>query len=517
MTTMAAGIYHALIMLVLTFETAFATVEQASVTDLRRAATRAPHRSYQGDGFAAMNKVLNGHIEKIAGLATASCRNFSAQQLQDHVLAPLFEHAQPELLAIYAVNGDRRQRIHSNLQETRAEWARLKTVTEARPDLLAMHRDGLCHQAVMWYVHHLSQSRRKQVAAQLVLPLLPMHYHAASGDADSAHAEVHADYESKVSCQQCHVGPVWKSWVDATLPPPLPVDPVHPGRERLKSCDYQNKPPCGPCEGLGGPRHGDGVEEFDPMNCTVVSLPVQVPESARPTPAFPALGSASIVGETRSPLAVRPDPKKPGKYPKVNASISLAWTAGVRRQRYDFQGMPPFGKPMAQIYLQTEEQVKSGNSSGVMVTIAQTSKYTPDVCVCMDAVAGNMDIDSFVPHSKHDPLDLPAEEGGLAYLGRVKVELDANDQRIAIADHYMKWAFHFLVDADQNSESYGLPLRLYGQQGVRFVYSKWDRSDPEARDPELFKIPKHCLSASKTCRETKRQQAAKSSNFVEFV
>lgn len=496
---------------------ALAGVHEASIADLQRAATRVPSRKYQGDDFTAMSNVLNGHLQKISGLSTAPCANFSLQQLQDDVLALLFEHAKPELLAIYAVNGDRRQRDHLSLQHARAEWYRLGTLTKSHPELLTLHRDGLCHQAVMWYVHHLSQSDRQRVAQQLVLPLLPLHYHAAGGDVDAAHVEVHADYESKVSCQQCHIGPVWKSWADATLPAPLPVDSLHPGRERLKSCDYQNMPPCGPCEGLGGPRWGDGVEEFDPMNCTIVALPAQVPEDARPKPAFPTHGSAAIAGDTRTPLAVRPDPKKLGKYPKVNASVSLAWDSFVRRQRYDFQGMPPFGKKMTQIYLQTEKEVKSGNSTGAMVTIAETSKYTPNICVCMDAVAGNMDIDSFVPHSPHDPLNLPAEEGGLAYLGRVSVVLDAGDHRVAIADHYMKWAFHFLVDADKDSESYGMPLRLYGQQGVRFVYSKWDHSDPQARDPALFKIPEHCVSLSTTCRDMKNHQDVRSGVLLEFV
>ena len=44
----------------------------------------------------------------------------------------------------------------------------------------------------------------------------------------------------------------------------------------------------------------------------------------------------------------------------------------------------------------------------------------PSVCVCTDAVAGVMHLDSFVPHTADDPVDLPADEGGLAYLGRIR-------------------------------------------------------------------------------------------------
>ena len=61
----------------------------------------------------------------------------------------------------------------------------------------------------------------------------------------------------------------------------------------------------------------------------------------------------------------------------------------------------------------------------------------------------------------------------LAYLGRINVALDdgRSPPTVAIADHWMKWAFHFLVDASPSSPTYGLPLRLYGTLGVRQVDS----------------------------------------------
>lgn len=485
--------------------------------DLKRAATRLPKASYRGQTFADMSVVLNTHLKRIPRLSTASCANFSTAALQESVLLPILRQASPELLSIYALFDDSRQHVHLDEQEARDDWTRLNLLSSPHPELQLVLRDGLCHQAVMWFVHHLTEPARRKLAPKLVLPLLPEHLHERvalpAADAD-AHSQIVADYQSKVSCQQCHLGPVWKSWTDATLPLPLPKDSVQPGRERLRSCDYQNEPQCGPCDGLGGPRWGDGTHEFDPVNCTVVALPHDVPENERPRPAFPSLGRAVINGDTRTPLAVRPDPKKPGKYPKVDSAVALAWDASVRRQRYDFQHMPPLGKTAAQVYLQTEEQARSGNSSGVMVTILETSKYTPSICICMNAVAGAMDVDSFVPHSPHDPLDLPPDEGGLAYLGRIRVRLDGGDNHSAVADHYSKWAFHFLVDADKQSPSYGLPLRLYGSTGVRFIYSNWTLGDPRESNPKLFEIPKHCVSFSETCREMKDQFGELQTEYV---
>ena len=305
-----------------------------------------------------------------------------------------------------------------------------------------------------------------------------------------------------MSCQQCHSGPVWSSWVNATLPPPLPVDAARPGRERQRQCDYQNSPSCSPCEGLGGPRWGDSSEQFIPVNCSVVALPHEVASSERPAPAFPALGSANIQGDTRSPLAVRPDPKKPGTYPAVDSVISLAWDASMARHRYDFQSMAPFNRPASQIYLQTADTIASRNNSGVMVSIIGLP-VAGSLCICTDAVAGVMHLDSFVNNSVDDPLrTLPADEGGLAYLGRIRLSpIDGGHNNTVIADHYMKWAFHFLVDADPKSEGYGLPLRLYGATGVRFVYSDWNTTDPRSDQPKLFDIPRFCVPLSKTCRE----------------
>merc|ERR1711972_861187 len=175
------------------------------------------------------------------------------------------------------------------------------------------------------------------------------------------------------------------------------------------------------------------------------------------------------------------------------------------RMRYDFAR---FG---SQISIQTLEQA-------MHQSVGATVGISPQSCTCDASIAGNMHIHAFEASDPLDPIKLPADKGGAAYLGRVKVTLDGDtglSRRTAIADHYMKWAFHFLVDADKDSESYGLPLRLYGQQGVRFVYSGWDSSDPQAGDPELFKIPKHCVSLSKTCRDMKSHQDLKADQLVE--
>merc|ERR1719163_2204518 len=121
----------------------------------------------------------------------------------------------------------------------------------------------------------------------------------------AAHRIVHEEYQQQVSCQQCHTGTIMlpprkglPAWDNASLPAPLPVDKAHPGRERMRDCSFTAQPPCGPCEGLGGKRWGDGPEDMTPMKCEVLHGPdVKATTRGR----FPNLGKAGITGETRDP------------------------------------------------------------------------------------------------------------------------------------------------------------------------------------------------------------------------
>merc|ERR1712070_1106938 len=141
------------------------------------------------------------------------------------------------------------------------------------------------------------------------------------------------------------------------------------------------------------------------------------------------------------------------------------------------------------------EAQRRANVTGAMVSLE------PGECVCEAGIAGNMHVDSFVEHEALDPLDLPANAGGLSYLGRIRLDPidDGFGNRTVVADHWMKWAFHFLVDADPGSPSYGQPVRLYASGGARFVYSEWTVGDPRMQNPDLFNVPRHCISLTKFC------------------
>merc|ERR1712137_1082892 len=205
---------------------------------------------------------------------------------------------------------------------------------------------------------------------------------------------------------------------------------------------------------------------------------------------YPYLGKAGITGETRNPLQVYPHPGDPkGQYPPINGSIAMGDKDEMMGLRYDFFGMG------SQISAQTVDQAKHMN-------VGATWGLFGGKCFCSKSIAGNFHAESFDADDPLDSLKLSASQGGAAYLGRIRVTLDGDvpdSQRVAIADHYMKWAFHFLVDADANSPSFGLPLRLYGSGGVRMVYDNWHIADPTIAEPKIWTIPKGCNITAPEC------------------
>jgi len=430
---------------------------------------------------------------RVPSLRARSCSTFNATQLR-HVLERMHVSSDQDLLSIYRQANDPRAQSSASISELRSEWATVDSHAERDPSTLRpVVRDGLCHTAVMWFVHHLAAPARHSFAVDptFELPLLPPHIHAnpESKTWDDSRAAVFEVYNKQVSCQQCHSGAEDE---DAALPLPSPPDRERPGLERLRSCDFQYSPSCGPCEGLGGPRTGDGNHEFDPVPCEVVSFPGDVNASERVPAAYPMKATAHMVGEVRVPLVLIPDGH--GDYPAEDINVSFGWDGQVARMRYSFNKPERF-KGSTQTYLQTFEQISSG-STGATISVSNSG-----TCTCDKSVAGVLHIRAFLPHDKLDIIDLPASQGGLEYLGRVRLNPldDGIGKRVVVADHYLKYGFHILVDAEKGSPTYGLPLRTYIPWGVRQVFTGWDLKDPAASDSTIWDIPKGCTLNDASC------------------
>lgn len=83
------------------------------------------------------------------------------------------------------------------------EWEEMNAEAAADPELARMHRDGHCHEAVMWYVHHLPDSVKAAMKDKAELPLLSNFRHNVIERKPHA-VRLQRAYDEKVSCASCH-------------------------------------------------------------------------------------------------------------------------------------------------------------------------------------------------------------------------------------------------------------------------------------------------------------------------
>ena len=177
-----------------------------SKSDEKRARQKKPGSAYRGDSFREMSKTLNGWLARSVPNGSAkSCAEFSAQELQD--LQVLLYYAKDDGLdKVYREAGDNRQ-MQSTLEDLLVQWDMLNKLTENDHAQKEIQRDGHCHEAVMWFVHHLNEDARKVLTETpgIVLPLLSEDSHigeCSERASDDAHACT--KYMEQVTCASCH-------------------------------------------------------------------------------------------------------------------------------------------------------------------------------------------------------------------------------------------------------------------------------------------------------------------------
>jgi len=181
--------------------------------DLARARRPKPSLPFLGESFGHAMRKLNGLLTKEEGLRVRPCQEFSLEEV--HAAQRLLFHARSaELHGVYHQANDTRRMAHSSLSQLDAEHGEHAGIATEAPELAAKLRDGACHEAVMWYVHHLSAEARDKVKDLLTLPLLPevMHDEEPRQPAEAPRGEqlaqkVHSRYTEQVSCAVCHVVP----------------------------------------------------------------------------------------------------------------------------------------------------------------------------------------------------------------------------------------------------------------------------------------------------------------------
>jgi len=174
--------------------------------DIARAHQVVPGPEYKGVTFKNMSLTLNKYLSATA--AVKPCDDFSAKELQE-LSAMLYLARDAKLDSVYSNIGDNRQ-LRGELEDLQKTWASLNEEVQGHHQKDALHaiqRDGHCHEAVMWYVHHLS-SDVKMVLAQtgIEIPLLSYDSHDPKcvETEDETHGKVCKGYQETVLCTSCH-------------------------------------------------------------------------------------------------------------------------------------------------------------------------------------------------------------------------------------------------------------------------------------------------------------------------
>jgi len=177
-----------------------------AASDLARARRPRPRAEVAGATFEEAMAKLNKMLTADRGLTTKACSAFTLKELHG-LQEELFTARSPELQGMY--DGDRRSLPYKSNAHLADVHSKQLSWAENRPHLTEMLRDGLCHELVMMYMHHLSASARKEIkAAALALPLLPLGgLHAPPAARDETTEAAHASYTGQTSCAICHVVP----------------------------------------------------------------------------------------------------------------------------------------------------------------------------------------------------------------------------------------------------------------------------------------------------------------------
>jgi len=182
--------------------------------DKQRAIQKIPGIHVRGTDHIDMVQKLNHRLIGTPGLITKACDAFTVDELTA-LQKSLFASRQPELQAIYAKTNDNRQlaafgQLSEDMDSLEALWDKEKAIVDANPALHDIVRDGKCHEAVMWWVHHIPDATKDELKSLLSIPLLaetptPHCEEEVFGKAPAAAVQsAMAGYKTATGCGICH-------------------------------------------------------------------------------------------------------------------------------------------------------------------------------------------------------------------------------------------------------------------------------------------------------------------------
>jgi hypothetical protein len=458
-----------------------------------------------------MTGVLNNHLQKMF-LQVKPCSEWTAEELQE-LQAELFVHRVEEFDELYSSSSDNRRMLRSSLEEHQSHWGTMNQLASENPHMADMLRDGHCHEAVMWLVHHVPAPEQHTVFSRRPIPTLGAVQHQCPENPSNSEQVLCDNYKDTYSCAICHsgTGMIAQDWND--LDGVIPEDPKYPGWARQRRCDQNYAPACGPCEGVGGPYWGDAMNKFQPTNCELVKSPEEVPEEDRIPPTFPEQFTVHQVGSDRlARVQNAAGSKIPPLYSQIRSTLWYDFPVngesegtapdGLARLRHDSFYDDKLYQIMdhglvSEIHTQTREQ-REQNITGPMVSLMHGllgwGEYMGG-CTCVAdpvgvPVLGGI-VDNKLTGNPHSSFLVNA-----TYLGRINIGVEYADWNLGdkkpnwfhamkakknmTVDHYSKWFLHLFVDADPESPTYKQPVRFYGPYSGFAVYKSVKEGAPPA-------------------------------------
>ena len=113
---------------------------------------------------------------------------------------------------MYQATADRRSLIRNSTEDYVAHWNALNAIASKHPHLQRPLRDTHCREAVMWWVHHLTEAQREEmrVVTNATVPLLPesdtsaVKEEACGSNGTDEEDKLCVHLEQPNSCDWCH-------------------------------------------------------------------------------------------------------------------------------------------------------------------------------------------------------------------------------------------------------------------------------------------------------------------------
>lgn len=401
-----------------------------------------------------------------------ACELFSFDAL-NQLSRMIHELREPSLGELYRARNDKRSLHFESLQYKELLWAGEETAARTQRSMGAgsanynATRDGKCAEILMWWTHHLSEQNRVQVSELATLPEMPKEL---APESVRSH-----EYAQQIGCTSCHVAvhlpgkpPVTPIPDKNSTAPQFPVscpDTAHVWYNRTKRCDWDYEPFCQPCEGIGGLIWGNGEHDWNPMPCTPLLTPDQIPTDNLTSPLWPKSFTVDEYADLSFPG------RSPCDVTFRNSTYTLYFDTQEDGPHYHTvghtgpSGPSPFpGKSWA---------LPNGNFYNT-VDIAGHSTF----CICITP------IDPVVQNAATGPLSYDFNKGA-KLVGRELISPEYVGGSM-VADHWVKGPHHFWVDVSTN-----LMIREWQPFNGHQIYHNWNLTRP---DPQLIELPKFCYT-----------------------